>query len=325
MNGTRLTSEKSENYTVLGRGPDSSLLKKSRPVSLVNIIRGRKYQRLEDIRHLASLNYFDTIVMLPRDNALPYEELVSEFPNLRLFLFDPPLLEPRRSPGTLINLGIREAAGEVALFCWGGTGVSISQEAVAQLRSSVLCYVPQLRKPGGGLLPSMFVPAGQSEGASAAPIKPVPVIPDGRENESLFPPDYLGLYIKERFTRVGGYDESFSNPYWQKLEFGYRSRLWGERIAYLPGFRVDYHNEPEVEESTPDEDYLRLYLRTQAIRYTGDRAQLPAGRFWAYYRAGNSNLFQAWERFAGERRWVKKHRYHYRFDLRQLVELWGEE
>jgi hypothetical protein len=324
MNGTRLTSERPDSYTVLGRGPDSSLLGNTRPISAVHIIRGRKYQRLEDIRHLASLKYFDTIVLMPRDNALPYEELVAEFPNLRLFLFDAPAFAGGRSPGSLINLGIREAAGEAVLVSWGGTTVNLEPDSVAGLSGSVLCYVPQLRKPGGALMPSMFVPAGDGQGGPGAPVKPVPVVPDGRENESLFPPDYMALYVKERFSRIGGYDEQFSNPYWQKLEFGYRSRLWGERMRYLPGFRIDYLNQPEVEESTPDEDYLRLYLRTIAIRYTGDRAYLPLGRFWPYYRAGNRNIIRAWESFARERAWVRKHRYNYRFDLRQLIELWGE-
>ncbi len=291
----------------------------------MSIIRGRKYQRREDIQDLASLNYFDTIIMLPRDNALRYEELVADHPNIRLFLFDPGFFSTGGSAGTLINLGIREARGEAVLTVWGDSRPSLSDASLRQISSDVLCYAPMLRKPGASVLPSLFIPAKSPGNDPDRPVEPIPVIPDGREQESLFPSDNMALYIKERFLRVGGYDESFRNSYWQRLEFGFRSRLWGEKILYLNGLRVDYLNDPAVEISTPDEDYLKFYLRIMAIRYTGDKATLPVKRFWHFYRAGTVGLLKAWERFSMQRRWVHKHRYHYRFDVRQLVELWGEQ
>lgn len=324
MSGIHSISETSNNFTILGRGPDTALLKKTQELSLVHIVRGRKYQRLEDIRHLASLGYFDTLVLMPRDSTLPYEELVSEYPNLRLLLFPPEDFSQLHTPGSLVNRAISEASAQAVLVTWGGTVLSLSPQSLKHVDRNTLCYVPQLRSESGSLIPSLFIPTGNQRGAQQRRGEPIPVLPDGREQESLFPADYIGLYIKERFERSGGYDEAIRNPHWQKLEFGYRTRLWGEKIRVLSGFRADYLNEPGAEESTPDQAYLTMYLRVLAIRYTGDRAYLPISRFWSFFRAGNRGLLPAWEEFSKQRAWVHRHRYKYQGDFRQMAELWGE-
>ena len=321
MNGTPITSKTHKNYTVLGRGPDSD--RSTSSLSVLQLLRGRKYQRIEDIRKIASGNFFDVIILLPRNDALPYEELVSEYSNLRLMFFDPDYYE-RSSVGALINAGMAEAAGELVLVSWNGIEINLNEAALAQIRPETLCYVPCVRNSMGAIIPSLHVPAKTGTEGKNRFIEPVAIVPDGREQQSLFPHDYSGIYVKERFDRCGGFDDRMRNTYWQKLEFGCRAWLWGERIEYLAEFQLRYTEEGITEESTPDEDYLRFYLKVIAVSYTGDHAVLFMRQFRHYLRAGKRNIFGALRRFIREKRWVQRHAYNYRFDILHLVELWGE-
>ncbi|MGI9255682.1 MAG: hypothetical protein ACR2PY_01960 [Salinispira sp.] len=321
MSGIPTIFDIRKNYTVLGRGPENRISRFG--LSVLQLVRDRKYQRTEDIRKIASRNFSDVIVMLPRDNILPYEELVSEFSNLRLILFDPHFYR-QSSIGALINAGIVEARCEFVALVWNGVNIVFDMKLLQHMDRETLCYLPYIQDNKGRIIPSFFVPTPTKEGRKEHFVEPQPILPSENENQSLFPCDYSGIYVKERFTRCGGFDAHMNNPYWQKLEFGYRARLWGERLQHLPGLKIEYAEELQPEETTPDEDYLRFYLRILAVLYTGDYAKLPIKKFWPYFRAGNCGIPAALRNFMRERHWIKKHAYNYRFDARQMVELWGE-
>ena len=323
MSGIPTTSEEHKNYTMLGRGPDSSRSFSAPNLSLLQLVRGRKYQRIEDIKRIATKKILDIIIMLPRNNALPYDELISEHAHLRLMLFDPDYYE-RSSVGSLINAGMAEAAGELVMVIWNGVHINFDATLIETIDRNILCHLPLIQNAKGTSIPSLFVPTPIRKGPRERFIEPLPLLPD-EDIHSLLPYDYSGIYVKERFNRSGGFADDISHSYWQKLEFGYRAWLWGERLRYLPGFSLKYSEEKEAEESTPNEDYLRFYLRMIAVVYTGDRAILPLRQFWHYLRAGTRSIFGAWPRFIAERRWVRKYAYHYRSDAPQFVELWGED
>lgn len=319
MSGTPTIFETDKNYTVLGRGPEGGA-----SLSLVQLVRHRKYQRTEDIRKIASGDFADVIVILPRDTILPYEDLVAEYSNLRLLFFDPDYYR-QSSIGVLINAGIAEADGEFVAVLWNGVNINLKPDLLKGLGQDILCYLPYVQDNKGRIIPSFFVPTPTEGGKREHFVEPHPILPGAEEEQSLFPYDYSGIYVKERFKRCGGFDNTMLNPYWQKLEFGYRAWLWGERMVHLPGFKIDYSEEMIVEESTPDEDYLKFYLRILAVMYTGDSAKLPMRRFLPYFRAGNKGLLSAWLQFMREKRWVKGHAFNYRLDAPQMVELWGED
>ncbi len=325
MNGTRLTSENEHTYTVLGRGPDPSLFRQSGDPSLVVIARGRKYQRGEDIRSVVEHGYFDTLILMPRDSSLALDKTIAQHANLRVLLFDPVFFAGDSSPGELINLAIKEAAGTQVIISWTGAGLQKAGEIHMPGGEDVLCYLPRIQTGKDGVIPSLYVPVLSNNQARNISIDVLPVSPDSRETESLYPYDYCGMYSVERFSRTGGYDPDLKNPYWQKMEFGCRARLWGERIKFNPGFHMVYPEKPRVEESTPDKDYLRFYLRVLAVVYTGDRAQLPFSRIFDLMKSASIGIISAWERLRKEQKWVRRHQYHYRRDARQMVELWGDE
>lgn len=324
MSGIPSTFNSSRNYTVLGRGPAGRDNSMNYNISVIQLIRGRKYQRVEDIRRLAAKKIADTIVVMPRDASLPLDDLTSEFPHLRIVLFPREMYYDTASAGSLINISMGEAKRDLVCVIWNDMELHLSESAFRGLDPSVLCFLPLLKDSKGNPVPSLFVPAGNPSMKSLTFREPLGILPDGREQESLLAADYCGVYNRQRFIRSGGYDEELTNQHWQKLEFGYRSRLWGERFVSLNALRFQYLETISAEESTPDEDYLRFYLKTLAVRYTGDRAELPWGKFWPFYRAGRIGVFQALDQFRRLRKWVREHRYNFRWDVRQMIELWGE-
>ena len=122
----------------------------------------------------------------------------------------------------------------------------------------------------------------------------------------------------------GGYDGGIANPYWQKLDFGFRSWLWGEEIRLSQALRVAYEEEPPTEDSTPDEDYKWFWLKNLAPVFRGDSAAIPPSRYWAYLRRRGGRPFAAAREFRAAADWVRTNRYRFRSGASSVVDLWEE-
>ena len=138
----------------------------------------------------------------------------------------------------------------------------------------------------------------------------------------LFPFDYCGLYSRERFSQLGGFDSRIGNPYWQKLDFGLRAWLWGEKILGTTRLTVLYMGSPPVDDTTPDEGYKAFYLKCLAVRI---RHQMGVLQWWRFpefmFRSDNGPIYAVKE-FAAARSWVKTHRFRFRREPRDLIERW---
>jgi len=150
----------------------------------------------------------------------------------------------------------------------------------------------------------------------------LPPAKDG--TRSLFPFDYCGIYSRERFVLTGGFDGGIVNPYWQKLDFGFRSWLWGEEIRIASALKVAYDAAPSVEDATPDSGYARFWLKNLAPLFRGDSSWIPGNRFWTYLKCRPAGLFSALSEFRAAREWVGINKYRFKGDAAGLVDLWDE-
>jgi hypothetical protein len=252
----------------------------------------------------------------PRYDAVA---LVRSLPGLRIV---DPGISTAANPGMLVNLAAREASGEKILVLWDDQSLP---EAGLWTRipriwgdHRALAVVPELRDRSGRDLPSVRIPGLEQDRLK--------ILSLGAEQDSvdtLFPPDYTALYDRARFLRTGGFDPELSNPFWQRVDWGLRSLLWGESLVVARGFKVDYRSEAPLEDQTPDASYPRFFLRNLAVRHAGDHGVLPVSRFWAHARRSGLGLTEALASFRRERGWVKTHRYRFKTDARLLAELWG--
>jgi hypothetical protein len=118
---------------------------------------------------------------------------------------------------------------------------------------------------------------------------------------------------------LGGFDSLIKNFYWQLMDFGFRSSLWGEEIASTRLIKLSYEGTVPYEDTTPDEGWRRFFLKNLAPVFKRDYAHIPLARFPAYVRK-RGELLAAWEEFSSAREWVKTNRYRFVTDARTVAE-----
>jgi hypothetical protein len=258
------------------------------------------------------------------------EELSSRFPFVR-FIFIPKGL----SPGEQINLGARELSSPLFFVLWddlkvmtgGGAGrmlgrLCLSQEELKRMEEPVsrfrrLCTVPGLLNNRFETHPTLIVPTVYRRN-----VRTLVFTPRREGLPSLYPFDGVGIYDRERFIRLGGFDSRILNPHWQLMDFGFRSLLWGEEILVTQYIKLFCDGHLPVADSTVDEGYRRFYLKNIAPIFQTDHARLPWRRFPAYLSSSGWDIFGALEEFAEAGRWVRTNRFRWKRDVRMLDELW---
>jgi hypothetical protein len=181
-----------------------------------------------------------------------------------------------------------------------------------------LCTVPVIQNARCETLPTLIAPV-----VNRKIVKTLAFAPRDKEGlPSLYPFDGVGIYDRDRFVRLGGFDSTLKNPHWQLMDFGFRSRLWGEEISITQLVKLSYDGEVPAADSTPEASYRRFYLKNLAPVFRSDYAHLPLRRFPGYLIRSGGYPFSAWEEFSSARRWVKTNCYRFKNDARAIAGLW---
>jgi hypothetical protein len=171
-------------------------------------------------------------------------------------------------------------------------------------------------------MPTLIAPALVPEKKVGKVIKTIPFIPRKEGQLTLYPFDGIGIYDRERFIRLGGFDPHISNFHWQLMDFGFRSSLWGEEIAATQLVKLSYETLVPEEDITADEGFYRFFLKNLAPVFKGDYAHIPLRRFPGYLKR-RRGLFTAWDEFFSARAWVKTNRFRFRLDAGIMAELFA--
>jgi hypothetical protein len=274
---------------------------------------------------------FDYVISLESaPERYDLEELSGRFPFVRFVLIPKGL-----SPGEQINLGARELSSPLFFVLWndlkvitgGGAArmverLCLSQEELKRAEGPVsqfrrLCTVPGLLNSRFETHPTLIAPAVYRRN-----VRTLTFTPRQEGLPSLYPFDGVGIYDRERFIRVGGFDPSILNPHWQLMDFGFRSFLWGEEIRVTQYVKLICEGFIPVVDSTVDEGYRRFYLKNIAPLFQAGQARLPWRRFPAYLSSSGWDIFGAWEEFGQASRWIRANRFRWKCDARTLNDLW---
>lgn len=303
------------NMTILGGRRNAP--PKPGAVDVVLLDRGTNPYRAPVLQSLLKCG-FEHIISVESYKQENYNlsNLAKEFPQAR---FIAPL-EPL-STGDMVNVGIGECESDYVLVLWNDMRVgtaSFSKTNVSRLyEDGVFCTVPRLYTNDKNPLTSRFFPDMHN---GMFRIMPESVIEDGAP--SFYPFDFAGIYRRERFMAIGGYDYTIRSPYWQNLDLAARAWLWGERIRLSPGFHILYDGEPYAEDVTVTLDYLRFYLKNIAPVFEVDHAGIPLGSFWNFRSKSTLGLVDSWILFKTARCWVDKNKFRFKSDAVRLVEGW---
>jgi hypothetical protein len=257
------------------------------------------------------------------------DELSDRFPFVRFILLSKPL-----NPGQRINLAVSELGSPLFFVLWndlkiiagGGAGrmaerlcLSREEQAAGGGKSPFkrLCTVPVIQNARFEVLPTLSAPA-----VLGKKVKTLFFTFQADGLPGLYPYKGVGIYDRERFIRLGGFDVSMDNFYWQLMDFGFRARLWDEEICSGIQVKLSFDGELQIEDSSVDASYRRFYFRNLAPVFKRDYACLPFRRFPAYLFKSGEDPFAAWDDFSETRRWVRENRFRWRGDARSLVDNW---
>jgi hypothetical protein len=312
-------------YTAVGgsgRGASTGL-------SAIVLNRGGRYPRRTLFQELEK-NGFDYIISVegPREHY-DLEDLVGRFPSVRFLL-----LKEQISPGEQINLAVSELPSPLFFVLWNdlrilhGGGAAKMAERLFRFQDESprrdgkknrrgLCVVPVIQNSRYETLPTLVSPA-----FFRGTVKTLLFTSLREGMPSLYPFDGVGIYDRDRFVKLGGFDITLKSPYWQLMDFGFRAHLWDEKIYSTQLVRLSYNGEVPPVDGTAEESYRRFYLKNLAPVFRGDIAHLPWRRFPGYFFRVGEDPLAAWNDFAEGRRWVKINRFRFRRDARALTELW---
>jgi len=254
------------------------------------------------------------------------EALSSNFPFVRFIL-----TKERLSPGEEINLAASELSSPLFFVLRNDTRILRSGGAKRMAERLLaegsenkniykrLCTAPLIQDLRSETIPTLIAPALVPEKRYKNIIRTFPFIPRKEGLLTLYPFDGIGIYDRERFIRMNGYDPFIKNFYWQLMDFGFRSSLWGEEIATTQLIKLSYEGSVPEEDSTSGEDFMRFYLKNLAPVFKRDFAHIPLRRFPEYYMK-RGELLAAWGEFRTARAWVKTNRFRFCSDARVMAE-----
>jgi len=298
-------------------------------LSAVILNRGGRYPRYNFFEELEKLG-FDNVLSIESTVAhYDLESLTTSFPFVRFIL-----PQERLNRGEEINLAASELSCPLFFVLWNdlrflrsGVAERMAERLLAGAHEEKniykrLCTTPLIQDARSETVPTLIVPALVPEKKTGKIIRNIPFIPRKEGQLTLYPFDGIGIYDRERFIRLGGFDPYIKNFYWQLMDFGFRSSLWGEEIASTSLIKLSYEGLVPEEDSTAGEDFLRFFLKNLAPVFKGDYAHIPLRRFPVYLKR-RGGLLTAWDEFSSARAWVKTNRFRFSSDAGIMTELFA--
>ena len=288
-------------------------------LSAVLLNRGGRFPRKTLFQELKKAG-FDYILSIESvHERFDVEELSDQFPFIRFIL-----LQEKITTGEKINLAAAELSCPFFFVLWNDYRLfnGINAAKMADLFGGKrLCTVPAVQNSRFEVLHTLVSPVyfrNKGEGT----IKTLPEAPVRENQNTLFPYDWTGLYDKNRFLQLGGFDREIKHPHWQLMDFGFRSYLWDEELRSTQMIRLVKDNISQPEDCTAEDSYRLFYLKNLAPEWRSDHAYLPWRCFPRFLARSGWDIPTAWTEFTRERSWVLKNKNRFRRDARSLTELW---
>jgi hypothetical protein len=292
-------------------------------ISAVLLNRGGRYPRRTLFQELEKTG-FDSIVSMEGPlERYDLEDLSGRFPRVRFILLQEPI-----SAGEAVNLAALELSCPLFFVFWndqkffnGGGAARYSSlfldPSGGGFPDGRLCTLPVIQNSRFECLPTLVSPF-----YDRGRLHTLPEVPEHENQAALYPWDWVGLYDRQRFLRLGGFDGEIVSPYWQLMDFGFRAYLWGEAIRSTQHIHIIYDGEAPPSDNTADNSYRLFYLKNVAPVFRGDYAHIPLRRFPGYLGKTGWDLVTAWTEFRRERRWAEQNRRRFIRDARSIVDLW---
>jgi len=312
MNTTAIISDSQPGYTVIPSGEIARTPFEG--ISVVLLSRGGRPFRKEQILKLSQLKVQEIVSIENPGKEL--ENLTNTIPALKCII-----MPEHMSTGEQINIAIRESSGSHILVMWDDMDLQIVGKTgrlfAAASEQEALCSIPVLMNSSKESIPIRLAPVFSGRKLEVVPLGSVK-----NETPTLYPFDFCGIYNKRRFMLTEGFDPEIMSPYWQKMDFGFRSFLWGEAIQCYTGIKIAYQNEIPNDDITIDSSYKRFFLKNLALSFKGDSCHLSKKSIFRFHFQSGMSIFNSLKDYRNVLKWVNKNRYRFQMDPYSLTELW---
>jgi hypothetical protein len=307
-------NERQFKRTILGGSASTPNVKV--PVTVILLNRGGTHFRNQQLETLIASGFARIICVESSSDSYTLEEYSQHYPAVKFII-----PQETVTPGEMINAGIAEATTQYVLVIWNDLKITkdmlpltIFEKITKEPR---LCTAPYLLSNSHVYLPVRMVP---SVNKLSLDISPEPLI--SGSSDTAYPFDGIGLYNRQKFMQLGGFDYTITNAYWQNLDFSLRGWLWNEEIIISSTMKYMYSENIPPENTTADYMQLRFYLKNTAPVFSTDHAYIPISRIFSYIQKSSSSIFSAIDDFKDARKWVEKNKYRFKMDMPYLVNNW---
>ena len=248
-------------------------------------------------------------------NNFSIEDLAKKFPSVKFIV---PL--EKTTDGEMINLAMAEVESDYVLVLRNTLNITpgFIHENLAErlLKDDVFCIVPRLTDSNKNSIMVQFSP---SVNKNHFVVEESFVVNDGMK--TLFPTDNVALYNRKKFIQLGGFDYGIKSNYWQNLDLGLRSWLWGEETKLTTLLQFSYIEEP-IFDKTINLDYLRFFLKNGIHKIKNDEPYISNFAFPKFFFNSSCGYLEAKRQFKATKNWVKQNKYKIKMDLESLIVNW---
>ena len=263
---------------------------------------------------------FESIISIEHDpNNSTIDDISKKMPEIKFII-----PQEETTNGELINLAMAEIKSDYVLVLKDSLALStlrLNSNAFQRLvERKQYCYVPRIFVDKNQVLPINMIPHVQK---GMLKIESVSNMLDN--TPTLYPYDFLGLYNRQKFIQLGGFDYTIESPYWQNLDLALRAWLWGENIRITTTFGLSYLENAPVEDATSNLSQFRFYLKNLAPQFKLDHGEIPVSTLFRMIPRSACGLVETINQFKDARRWVEMNQYRFKTDTSNLILNWGSE
>ncbi len=313
MNTIPITfNERKIPYTILGKTD----FDESENISVMILNRGARFYLSSLFKNLNALGLKNIVYIDKAQHSFEIESLSNEFTDVKFIL---PFSEI--TIGEMINLGMAEASSKFVLVFWNDMSLGdnfLTDNLISKLEEKkTLCVSPSLfdqqnQKMDVQVVPSIVGSDFYTERFLC-----------GKDfTKTIYPFDFAGIYNRETFIKIGGFDYTIENPYWQNLDFGFRANLFGYNFLISNFFKIKYASEFPQEDISADNSYIKFYLKNLAPVMGKKGLHLQHRLFFSYAKKSGLNPFNAFKHFSAVKEWLSINRHNFITDPHSLISKW---
>lgn len=285
-------------------------------VSVILLNSNGNHLKFQALDNLVSCGFKSIVSVEPTAESFNLEEISRRYPSIKFVV---PLQEC--SDGELINMCMEEVSSPYVLVLRDSLHISqtiLNQNLLENLtKEKPYCLVPRLFDSENQSVLVNIMPEAKK---GRFCLSPANYINEG--HPTMYPFDYIGLYNREKFILLGGFDYTIKSPYWQNADLSMRAWLWGEKITISPSFQISYNYGPMAADSTRDLSYIKFYIKNILPKFKDDHGYVSPMSFFGFLLHSSSGFIETCSQFRTAARWVKLNKYRFKTDAKSLIENW---